>query len=108
MHLLNTRTCRYSYITPAVIYCDQDRCVMNLFNLEMDSAVFKSGIFLTIFRHNIYTQITPFLSPDGGGGGGAVEMTHVRLCVHPSVRHSVRPSFRPSDLVPATGLTSFV
>ena len=36
MHVLNTRICKYTYI---VIYCDQDRCVMKLFNLEMDSTV---------------------------------------------------------------------
>ena len=27
MHLLNARICRYTYITPTVIYCDQDRYV---------------------------------------------------------------------------------
>ena len=40
-------------MTPTVIYCDQDRCVMKLFNLEMDSTVFKSGVFLTIFGHKL-------------------------------------------------------
>ena len=34
MHLLNTRICRYTYLTPTVIYCDQDRYVMNLLNLR--------------------------------------------------------------------------
>ena len=34
MHLLNTRICRYTYLTPTVIYCDQDRYVMDLFKLE--------------------------------------------------------------------------
>ena len=28
MHLLNTRIYRYTYITPTVIYCDQDRYVI--------------------------------------------------------------------------------
>ena len=41
----------YTYVTPTVIYCDQDRYVMKLFNLEMDSTVFKSGVFLTKFGH---------------------------------------------------------
>ena len=27
MHLLNTKICRYTYMTPKVIYCDQDRYV---------------------------------------------------------------------------------
>ena len=40
-HLLNTWICRYTYVTTTVIYFDQDRCVMKLFNLEMDSTVFK-------------------------------------------------------------------
>ena len=44
MHLLNTRICRYTYITPTVIDCDQDSCVMNL---KVESTVFKSGVFLT-------------------------------------------------------------
>ena len=45
MHLLNTRICRYIYVTLTVTYCDQDRYVMKLFNLEMDSTVLKSGVF---------------------------------------------------------------
>ena len=45
MHSLNTGICRYTYVTPIVIYCDQDRYVMKLFILEMDSTVFKSCIF---------------------------------------------------------------
>ena len=39
--------------TLTVIYCDQDRCVMKLFNLEMDSTMFKSGVFLTKFGHKL-------------------------------------------------------
>ena len=39
MHLLNTRIRRYTYVTPTVIYYDQDRYVMKLFNLDMDSTV---------------------------------------------------------------------
>ena len=53
IHLLNTRICRYTNETPTVIYCDQDRYVMKLFNLEMASTVFKSGIFLTKFGNKI-------------------------------------------------------
>ena len=53
MHLLNTRICRYTYVTPTVIYCDQDKYVLKLFNLEMDSTVLKSGVFLTKFGHNL-------------------------------------------------------
>ena len=52
MHLLNTMICRYTYITHTVIYCDQDRCVMKLFNLEMDSTVFKSSVFLNYILSN--------------------------------------------------------
>ena len=51
MHLLNTRICRYTYVTPTAAYCDQDMYVMKLFNLEMDSTVFKSGVFLVKFGH---------------------------------------------------------
>ena len=43
----------YTYITPTVIYCDQNMCVMKLFNLEMDSILFKSGVFITKFRHKL-------------------------------------------------------
>ena len=42
-----------------------------------------------------------FLSPDVGGGG-------YRTDPRPSVCASVRPSFRPSDFVPATHLTPFI
>ena len=109
MHLLNTRTCRYSYITPAVTYCDQDRCVMNLFNLEMDSAVFKSGVFLTIFRHKLLFSCHPTESEgDYRNDPRPSVCASVRLSVRLSIRHSVPPSFRPSDLVPATPLTSFI
>ena len=58
MHLLDTRICRYTYITPTVIYCDQDRCVMKLFNLEMDSTVFKSGVFQTKFGHKVLLSLS--------------------------------------------------
>ena len=47
MQLLNTRICSYTYATPTVIYWDQDR--VKLINLEMDSTVFKSGVFLAKF-----------------------------------------------------------
>ena len=56
MHLLNTRICRYTYLKPTVIYCDQDRYVMNLFNLE-------SGLYRVQVRciyNKIWTQITSF------------------------------------------------
>ena len=42
MHLLNTRICRYTYLTPIVAYCDQDRYAMNLFNL--DSGLYRVQI----------------------------------------------------------------
>ena len=58
MHLLNTRIGRYTYITHTVIYCDQDRCVMKLFNLEMDSTVFKSDVFLTKFGHKLLLSLS--------------------------------------------------
>ena len=58
MHLLNNRICRYTYITSTVIYCDQDRCVMKLFNLGMDSTVFKSGVFLTKFEHKLLLSLS--------------------------------------------------
>ena len=41
------------YVLPTVIYCDQDRYVIKLFNLEMDSTVFKSGVLLTKFGHKL-------------------------------------------------------
>ena len=53
MHLLNTRICRYTYVTPTVIYNDHDKYVMKLLNLEMDSTVFKSGVFLTKCGHKL-------------------------------------------------------
>ena len=55
---LNTKICRYTYLTPKVIYCDQDKCVMKLFNLEMDSTVFKSGVFLTKFEHKLLPSLS--------------------------------------------------
>ena len=58
MHLLNTRICRCTYVTPTVMYCDQDRYVMKLFNIEMDSTVFKSGVFLTKFGHKLLLSLS--------------------------------------------------
>ena len=62
MHLLNTRICRYTNIAPTVIYCDKDRCVLKLFNLEMDSSVFKSGVFVIKFGHKLLLSL--FAQPD--------------------------------------------
>ena len=42
---------------PTVIYSDQDRCVMKLFSLEIDSAVFKSGVFLTEYGHKLLLSL---------------------------------------------------
>ena len=53
MHLLNTRICRYTYVTPTVIFFDQYRYVMKLFNLEMDSTVVTSSVFITKFGHKL-------------------------------------------------------
>ena len=59
MHLLNTRICRYTYLTSAVIYCDQDRYVMTLFSLiKVDSTVIKSGVFLTKFGHDFLFSLS--------------------------------------------------
>ena len=58
MHLLNTWICRYTYVTPTVIYYDQDRCVMKCFDLEMASTVFKSGVFLTKFGHKLLLSLS--------------------------------------------------
>ena len=58
MHLLNTRICRNTYVTPTVIYYDQDRSVMKSFNLEMDSTVFNSGVFLTKFGHKLLPSLS--------------------------------------------------
>ena len=58
MHLLNTRICRYTDKTPTVIYCDQDRCVMKLLDLEMDSSVFKSDVFLTELGHKLLISLS--------------------------------------------------
>ena len=57
MHLLNSRICRYTYITPTVIYCDQDRCVMKLVNLESRLYCFQ----VRCFSHKIWTQIIHFV-----------------------------------------------
>ena len=62
MHLLNSMICRYIYVTLTVIYCDQDRSVMKLSNLEMDSIVFKSGVFLTNFGHKLLISL--YAQPD--------------------------------------------
>ena len=62
MHLLNTRICRYTFKTPTVIYCDQDMCVMKLFNLEMDCTMFRSGAFLTKFGHKLFLSLS--VQPD--------------------------------------------
>ena len=56
MHLLNTRICRYTHLTLRVIYCDQDKRVMKLFNLEMDNTMFKSGVCLL-------SKFCEFISP---------------------------------------------
>ena len=45
MYLLNTRICRYTYATPTVFTVTKTGKHMKLFNLEMDSTVFKSGVF---------------------------------------------------------------
>ena len=45
-------------LTPTVIYCDQDRCEMKSFNLEMDSTVFSSGVFLTKFGHKLLLPLS--------------------------------------------------
>ena len=58
LHVLNTWICKYTYVIATVIYCDQDRCVMKLFNLEMDCTVFKSGVFLTKFGHNLLLYVS--------------------------------------------------
>ena len=62
MNLLNTRICRYTYITSTVIYYDQDRCAMKLINLKMDSTAFKSGVFLTKFGHKLLLSLS--VQPD--------------------------------------------
>ena len=53
MHSLHTMICSYTCLTPTVIHCDQDRYIMRLFNLVMDTTVFKSGVFLTKFGHKL-------------------------------------------------------
>ena len=58
VHLLNTRLCRNTYVTRTVIYSDQDRYVIELFNLEMESTVFKSGVFLTKFGHKLLLSLS--------------------------------------------------
>ena len=57
MHLLNTRLCRYTYFSLTVIYCDHDKCVMKLFNIKIDSTVFKSVVFLTKFGHRFLLSL---------------------------------------------------
>ena len=53
LHVLNTWICMYTYATATVTNFDQDRYVMKLFNLEIDCTVFKLGVFLTKFEHNV-------------------------------------------------------
>ena len=60
VHLLNIGICRYTNQTPTVIYCDRDRHVIKLFNLEMDSTV--SGVFLTRFGHKLLLSLS--VQPD--------------------------------------------
>ena len=56
MHLLDTRICRYTYVTPTVVNCDQDRCKMILFNLESELYCVQ----VRCMSNKIWTQITPF------------------------------------------------
>ena len=58
MPLLNTRVCGYTYVTPTVIYSDQDRYIMKFFDLEMDSTVFKSSVFLTKLGHKLLLSLS--------------------------------------------------
>ena len=58
MHLLNTRTCWYTYITPTEIYRDQDRNVISCSTLKVDSTVFKSGVLLIKLRHKILHSLS--------------------------------------------------
>ena len=58
MHLLDTRICRYTYVTPTVIYCDKDKYVMNLLNLESEPYCSQ----VRCISNKVWTQITPFLS----------------------------------------------
>ena len=48
----------YTYLTHTVIYCKQDRYVMKFSNLEMDSTVFNSGVFLTKFGHKLLISLS--------------------------------------------------
>ena len=57
MHLLNTMICRCTYMSPTVIYCDKDRKV-SCSALKVDSAVFKSGVFLTKFGHKLFLSLS--------------------------------------------------
>ena len=54
MHLFNSRIYRYTYVLPTVIFCDQDREVMKLFNIEWNSTVFK----VRCISNKIWIQIT--------------------------------------------------
>ena len=57
MHLLNTRIYRYTYVTPTVIYYDQDRCVMNLFNFEQNrTELYFSQIAIQATYEVIHTK----------------------------------------------------
>ena len=56
LHLLNTRICRYTYITSTVIYCDQDRYVNEVVqHWKRDSCVHVRCI-----SNKIWTHITLF------------------------------------------------
>ena len=55
MHLINNRICRYTYITPTVqisYYCDQDRCVNEVVQLENGLYCVQANVFLTKFGQN--------------------------------------------------------
>ena len=58
MHLFNSRICRYTYVLPTVIFGDQNRYVMKLFNIERNSTVLKSGVFLTKFGYKLLNYIS--------------------------------------------------
>ena len=45
----------YLYITPTIIYGDQDSCVMTL---KVESSVFKLDVFLTKFGHKLLLSLS--------------------------------------------------
>ena len=59
VHLLNIRICRYTYITPTVFYCDQDRYVIEVVQLCKWTVLCSSQVF---FKQNLDTI---FLSLSG-------------------------------------------